>query len=257
MRGWRRKSNGREAVKERYGYMQIQNDYNPHSGLNYEPAHTHHITKCLHEEEHIKQQTGAAGIKNKALSFDAAQEQKGLDGFYEYGSGIHREIGGGRGKPGVIREFWDSLGEEKEKGAENILAAWEKEKESSQMHTAGISAVSSAIRQIVPNFVITKVGNVREKIKAGIGAALKRFGKREDAFGALSNPGSYFGGKRKGKEEISEKTGKGTRRANQEIITATISDSHLMDSYSKTGRYCRLNENLIYQKNREDKEEKI
>ena len=28
-----------------------------------------------------------------------------------------------------------------------------------------------------------------------------------------------------------------------------------MDSYSKSGRYCRLNENMIYQKNQDGREE--
>lgn len=48
---------------------------------------------------------------------------------------------------------------------------------------------------------------------------------------------------------------RGTRQADREIITATVSDSYLMDSYSKSGRYCRLNENMIYQKNQDGREE--
>lgn len=237
--------------------MQIQGDYHSHSNPGYEPAHTHHITKCLHEEEHTKQQAAAAGIKSKAPSAGSPKESADINGLDGLAGSIRGKNGTGSGKPGFIREFWNQLGEEKEDGKkkERILPEREEARRESGVTAAGISAVSAAIRQLVPTAVITRLGNVREKIKAGIGTALRRFGKREDDFGTLSNPGSYFGGKRKEKEGFSEKTEKGVRQADQEIITATFSDSYLMDSYSKTGRYCRLNENMTYQKSREEKED--
>ncbi len=236
--------------------MQIQGDYHPHSGSGYEPAHTHHFTKCLREEEHAKQQAGAAGIKNKALSPGASEDKTNRESIGA-GDGIRKRGDGKAGRPGLLKGFWDSLGEEKESGKnrESIYPARDGAGSDFGAHTAGISAASAVIRQLVPAALIARLGNVREKIKAEIGTALKRFGKRDDAFGALSNPGSYFEGKQKGKEKFSEKHGKGTRRADQEILTATFSDSHLMDSYSKTGRYCRLNENMTYQKNRGDKDD--
>ncbi|MCM1134125.1 MAG: hypothetical protein NC400_00995 [Clostridium sp.] len=236
--------------------MQIQNDVNSYQGTEYHSSHQHHITKCLYDEEPSKQTGAAAALRNNAAASGTAAEEASGDTFYGHESGVSRQAGSGKGRPGFIREFWDSLGEE-EKGTGSIFSARDGEGKNSETHTGKISAVSAAIRQIVPSFVIAKVGNAREKIKAGIGTALKRFGKREDTFGALSNPGSFFEGKRRGKEGLSEKTERGTRRANQEIISAAFSDSHLMDSYSKTGQYCRLNENLIYQKNKEDKKEEF
>ncbi|MDE7008885.1 MAG: hypothetical protein K2P07_12145, partial [Lachnospiraceae bacterium] len=47
---------------------------------------------------------------------------------------------------------------------------------------------------------------------------------------------------------IKKEDKKGTRGRKEEIITAQPADNHLMDSYSKTGNYCKLNENLTYQR---------
>lgn len=236
--------------------MQIQGDYHPHSGRGYEPPHTHYITKCLHEEEHAKNQTGAAGIKNRAISSPASEESADGESFTGYGS-VSRRSGAKGGRPGLIRSFWESLGEEKEDGKnkESIYAARDGGRKDSETSIAGISAVSAAFRQLIPAAVIARIGNVRERLKAGIGTVLKGFGKREDALGTLSNPGSYFEGKRRGKDALPGKQERGTRQADREIITATVSDSYLMDSYSKSGRYCRLNENMIYQKNQDGREE--
>ncbi|MCI9327069.1 MAG: hypothetical protein HFJ00_12690 [Lachnospiraceae bacterium] len=236
--------------------MQIQGDYHPHSGHGYEPPHTHYITKCLHEEEHTKNQTGAAGIKSRAISSPASEESAGGESFTGYGS-VRRRSGAKGGRPGLIRGFWESLGEEKEDGKskESIYAARDGGKKDSETSIAGISAVSAALGQLIPAAAITRIGNVRERLKAGIGTALKGFGKREDDLGTLSNPGSYFEGKRRGKDALPGKQERGTRQADREIITATVSDSYLMDSYSKSGRYCRLNENMIYQKNQDGREE--
>ncbi|MDE7286107.1 MAG: hypothetical protein K2N55_04590, partial [Lachnospiraceae bacterium] len=51
-------------------------------------------------------------------------------------------------------------------------------------------------------------------------------------------------------DKYDQKPENGTRRKVQDLRTAAMADTHLMDSYSKTGEYCRLNENLTYQKNK-------
>lgn len=71
--------------------MQIKNDLHSYTGADYTKSHTHHITKCLHEEEEKKQTAGAAGIRNKALEAGAAEEKKSTDIFYERGNRVYRE----------------------------------------------------------------------------------------------------------------------------------------------------------------------
>ncbi len=54
--------------------MQIQGDYS-YSNNNYEHKHTHHITKCLHEEGHGRQTAAAAGMKSDSLSVQSAKQE--------------------------------------------------------------------------------------------------------------------------------------------------------------------------------------
>lgn len=54
--------------------MQIQGDYS-YSNNNYEHKHTHHITKCLHEEGRGRQPAAAAGMKSDSLSVQSAKQE--------------------------------------------------------------------------------------------------------------------------------------------------------------------------------------
>ncbi len=226
--------------------MQIRNDYNSFSHKGYEEDHAHHITKCLHEESHKRQEGAAAGIKKKAFS-SMGKKEEGQD--YMRGS-IHStgsRTGGLKKGPGLFKNFWDSMGDDNEKGDKENgpekLFAMGREQAGS-----GIEAASSLIRHGIPHWVAGKWENVREKIKTGLSAALKRFGRDKEAFSTLADPKGHFAGKKQTGGDNPEKTGKGTRLEEAEIPAAFRSDSHLMDSYSKTGEYCRLNENLVYPK---------
>lgn len=202
--------------------MQIQSDYNSYSGISYEQKHNHHITQCLHEEQqaHNKAAASAAGSRK-----DTLPSGKSRNDLKEESTYIHEEAGRGpvgkkKGK-GFVKGLWESLGEE---------------------------TVSSAIKQIFPYRIINKWENVREKIKVSVSTALKRFGREGAAFGALTDPKGHFRRKREADKQLEENKEKGTRQKEGAIPAAFLSDSHLMDSYSKTGAYCRLNENLTYQK---------
>lgn len=224
--------------------MQIRNDYHSFSGRQYQDSHTHHITKCLHEEKHRQHEAAAAGIKQRAE--DAGKGQKTeQDVVFQHGISTEKKDRESRKGFGTIRALWDSMGnEKKEETAQTHLA------DRRVFFNHGIDAASSAIRQRLPHWMINKWESVREKVRVGVKSALKRFGKDKDAFSALSDPKGQFAGRKESGEEYHEKAGVGTRRKKPDIMTAALADTHLMDSYSKTGEYCRLNENLTYQKNR-------
>ncbi len=221
-------------------FMQIQNNYDTHSQSGYQKSHTHHITKCMYEEGTKKQETAASAMKGAP---DAVQYTKGtVEGkVYEYGQNQTRQINKTR-KKSLIRGFWDALGDE---GGREEQEVWEKEETAK---SAGANLISSAIRQALPHYVINKWESVKEKLKVGVGVALKRFKKEQDDFGALPDPKGRFTQKRNKSGHLSENIGKGTRRKPVEITTPESSESYLMDSYSKTGEYCQLNENLSYRK---------
>lgn len=222
--------------------MQIQSNYNSYSNTGYEQTHTHHITNCLHEEKTKRNNEGATGIKSDALKGDSYQSglkpetvslsQESNSSAVESKKGI-----------GFLKAFWNSLGdEEKEENQESLI--------SSIRHSGlnGIAVVVSAIRQVISDRIISKWENVREKFKVSVKAAVKRFGEGSAAFGALTDPRGQSAGKNEADAQEQEERKKGAGSKEEPIDTAVLSDSHLMDSYSKTGAYCRLNENLTYQK---------
>lgn len=223
--------------------MQIQNDYNSYSNTGYEHRHKHHITKCLHEERQEQNKAAAAGIKKDAFTAETKKEDSQTEIVYTYkeekkaASGMKKGIG-------FIRGIWDSMGEEGTGENRSVLSPFD-----SHDGIKGIEAVTSAVRQALSHRIVNRWESVREKIRTGISSTLKRFGRGGEAFGALTDPRGHFAGKREADKQTKESKERGTRQKEVSVSAAYMSDSHLMDSYSKTGAYCRINENLTYQKN--------
>lgn len=227
--------------------MQIQNNYNSYSGTEYHKSHTHHITECLHDhEEKPQEKAGAAAGKNSA----AAQEAYGKGeaeqmAFYDYNGTVRKQEPEPKKGAGLLRQFWDSMGEEGKEA--QGAAGTARESRAGEDTGRGIYGVSSAIRHLLPAYVTQKWETVRDRVKAKAETAFRNFDKKKDAFLALSD----FGGRFRGKKEEKPKQGKSAGRAKPEILTAAA-DSHLMDSYSKSGEYCRLNDNLSYRRERHE-----
>ncbi len=222
--------------------MQIQSDYNSFSSTGYNQKHNHHITKCLHEEQSEQNKFGASGRKKDMVSADKSQEGFKQEIVYTHEE-VQKSSGGVKKGMGFIKGIWDSMGDEKTEEHKKISLS-----DSRYVGIRGIDAVSSAIKQIFPNRIVNKWESIREKIKVSISNTLKRFGKENEAFNALTDPKGRFTGKRETDRHLKESKEKSGREKEGEIPAALLSDSHLMDSYSKTGAYCRLNENLTYQK---------
>ncbi len=202
--------------------MQIRNDFSNFSGREYHNSHTHHITKCLHEEEHKKHDGGDFGIRKETVQQDKGTEHKTQqDVFFEYNAGTGRQKTPMKKGLGMLKGIWDSMGQEEPERIKEAPAAGQK----GLLHSHIAEAVSA------------------------FQAAFKHFGRNRD-FGTLSDPKGRSTGNREGQEPYDQKQGKGTRRKSPDLRTAAMADTHLMDSYSKTGEYCRLNENLTYQKNK-------
>ena len=65
-----------------------------------------------------------------------------------------------------------------------------------------------------------------------------------------SGKGALLGGKTGGGAG-SNREKEGTRQEkNEPLKTAKTTNEHLMDSYSKNGAYCKINENLTYRQGR-------
>lgn len=226
--------------------MQIRNDFNAYSGTEYQQSHTHHVTECLHEDKK-KQQSAAAMGTRKDTGLTAGRETVSDKMTVDRReSGNVKASGRIKTGMGLLKDAWQALGEEgqQEKDKSNRIS------DGTGILHSGLNAVVSAWKQSFSSHIVNKWEAVKEKIRVGIHSSLKRFQKGKDAFAALTDTGSQTaGGKGMGRQQTLEDKQRGTRAQKEEIPTAYRSDSHLMDSYSKTGEYCRLNENLTYRKN--------
>ncbi len=228
-------------------FMKIQGNYQSYAGKGYEPEHHHHITKCLHEEKQSRQSGATAGVRQDAQAVSDAGKSGGQEQVYgDYGekkehSGRKRGIG-----LGAVKDFWDSLGVEDSLGTEDKRGSQETHSTGMGLRAAGI--FTSAVKQAFSEHLVNRWESVREKIRVAAGNALKRFGRGRDAFGALTDPGTHFSRQGRSRHPFRDKTKKDARQETDAVLSAALPNSHLMDSYSKTGAYCRLNENLTYQK---------
>lgn len=230
--------------------MRIDNDTTSYSGGQFSRSHHHHITKCSFGEHETGIQTGTMGMKKDTYQAGAAKAVNGEAGIAGVGLGEVRKAGRFRIGKGFVKGIWDAMGDEDsaKRASQGSTASGSgigKEFQSRDIH--GVSVMLSNIKQGFSYYIVNKWESVREKIKTGIHTALKQFGKEKDGFTMLSDAGHQPDG-RKSPGDWKKGDKKGTRGRKEEIITAQPADDHLMDSYSKTGNYCKLNENLTYQR---------
>ena len=108
-------------------------------------------------------------------------------------------------------------------------------------------------RRVTVNWV-----EFKDKVKAGADVAFQSFEKKKDDFFALADPKNFFRKNfRKKREEKQKRRELAEKRARRQkdILTANT-DSPLMDSYSKSGEYCKLNDNLSYRRKRMEENRK-
>lgn len=223
--------------------MRIESDTASYSGNQLTHSHTHHITKCLLDEDVNKNSGAAAGIRKdtyQASEKTAAEEEPML-------TGLGAETLRSRKKPGtgvgLFQEFWNAMGEEGEDQKGNILPVFDRNGSG-----RGIREMLVTVRENISDYIVNKWEAVREKIKIGTRSALKRFTKNQDGFTMSSDIGRQAAGNSNRRFWEREEDKKGTRQNQEEIPAAYQADNHLMDSYSKTGEYCKINENLTFQK---------
>lgn len=227
--------------------MQIQNNYNAYSGTEYHKSHTHHITECVYDHEEKTQDGGGAGAAKSSMAGQEMSVKSGAEqaAFYDYGTRGQKQETEAKKGPGMLRRIWDAMGEDG-KGTESMAGAVSENRAGENVE-GGIPGAASAFRHLIPAYITEKWETLRDRVKAKAGAAFENFDKKKDAFLALSD----FGGRFQGKKEKKPKPGKGLRRTKPELLSEA-SETHLMDSYSKKGEYCRLNDNLSYRRERHE-----
>lgn len=222
--------------------MQIQNNYHAYSGGEHQKSHTYSMPEASKDP---KTGTGTrSGEKGgRALSLTGEKE---TDAFTHAPEGGQRQEKTAKKGSGALRKLWDAMGDEPGQGNK---APKEGEAVESQREIYGISEV---FRQFFFRPVTVRWEEFKDRVKAGADVAFQNFEKKKDDFFALADPKSHFRKnfrkKREEKQKSRELAEKRARRQ-KEILTADA-ESHLMDSYSKSGEYCKLNDNLAYRRER-------
>ncbi len=227
--------------------MQVRNDYT-YQNQNYEHAHSHNITDCLHEETKKKQGQVAGGSKaESSIGTHRQQRTDSMELSYmiQHGREVQKEKNIGFSK---LKGFWESLGEESGEKAQKVPLSI---KERVFSHVQGIvHSAQTAVHSLFQKKLLHSVTVISKKIKMEISTALRRFKRGKDNFTALTEEGMTSGQNAYGRRN-GQKGQVATNKKEEEVPLAKLSNSHLMDSYSKTGAYCQLNENLTYQKPKE------
>lgn len=223
--------------------MRIDGDTTSYSGNQLTHSHTHHITKCLHEEETARNTGAAAGIRRDTYQAGekAASEEEMLVTGLETGT----KRSGKKTGTGIsfIRGMWEALGDEGEGEKGNVLLVFSRDRIGQ-----GVREMLLHVRQNLSDYIVNKWEAVKGRIRIGTRSALKRFGKDTDGFTMSSDIGQQTAGNNRRNAWEREEDKRGTRQDKEEIPTAYPADNHLMDSYTKTGEYCKINEHLTYQK---------
>lgn len=226
--------------------MQIRNDYTSYHGMDSNRNnHNHHVTDCFYEEVAKKAESGAGG----QISFATESEEMRAENS-QNSQNIHMALysaaagkNGDTKKNSWARQFWDYLGDES--GGEGKAA---KHMSVRQVVMSGISGAVTAFHERFSYPVMNKLMEVRESIKTYASGALKKFGRGREAFTALSDERMPSGKRQRQPGREQQKRQITTRRGAVEVIIQEPVHDHLMDSYSKNGEYCQLNENLSYRK---------
>lgn len=223
--------------------MKVGNHYGTFGQNNYEQPHSHHVTDCLHEENG-KVPEGSIN-QNKAgnrAEFTNGVIYEKTGHTYDYAGKPEAAGKGRKWNLSMVKGFWDTLGEE---GTENSRLFSNFSFKDNIL--PGIAGAASAFRVRVTGSLVSSFKGMRNRIKTEVSAALKRFGRGQEAFTALSDQKTsshqknLYSGAGNRKEEL-------RTEHKEEKEMKPLVHSHLMDSYSKTGAYCQLNENLTYQK---------
>lgn len=227
--------------------MEIRNEYTSFNSKKYHD-HTHHITKCLHEEQPAKSASAGAGTGFGRGTAAGKSVELSRDGDIYH---MNASYAAGRRQKGksksLLKGFWDALGEEGENGGrEHGIMAAVKEELLSGIHAAADALKASFTRQIA-----AQVNRIQERIRTGAQGGRRYFRRSRDAFAALTDGRASSNREPKDRRRIRQEPLKEqalSPKGQAERAEKILVNSHLTDSYSKKGEYCQLGENLTYNK---------
>lgn len=220
--------------------MQIRNDYTSYQGLDSNRHnHNHHVTDCFYEEVARKTESGAAG----QISYSAQPEEKREENLQNVHVTISSAAAGesrNTKKTSWARQFWDYLGEDANAEGNGMKPSFSIR----QTVMNGISGAAAAFYEGLPYHIVNKWVEIRKNIRIYATAVLKKFGKNREAFTALADERMPSGKRERQHQKEQRREQITIRRGAVEVSIQPSVHNHLMDSYSKNGEYCQLNDHL-------------
>lgn len=229
--------------------MQIRNDYTSFQNRNYQEGHTHHITECLHDEQ-SKKKEGASGAGQSQQIVQGNDLEFSKDGDSYQMSMDSKAVKKTSQKSGtsLVKGLWDALGDENSGNNKSVMDII------NENLLSGIHGAASSLKDRFQYHFMERIQGFPARLKEIVKGAGAGFRRTKDTFAALTGGQtskkreSSHGGKQKTEGQVT------AAKKDTDIPMKILKHSHLMDSYSRQGEYCQLNDNLTYRKTRSGKQ---
>ena len=219
-------------------------------------AQMHHVTTCMHDHSHFKNEVGGAGLKHGV--FEAAPSEQAVpEGQFSLSSWLERTFGSGKR---ILRGFWNGSDtastEDGENGAATagILTGSQGEEKgqdraghsamtSPALHNAQIAAASLTVPDNPYFSPVENSGRARETLWQKLKVRCR------NVTGQMARhlPGKFFNTQTRGSFQSRQEPPKEDLRRHSkyredtlEIDCVLTDDSYLLDSYDRKGAYSRL-----------------
>lgn len=218
--------------------MQIHSDYTGFSGKGYQDNYLYKNKEAAREKENDSQ---ADRIRPDGANAGTSVYRKRESIYSRDGDTcqitrtVEKEEPEKNTRTGLLKELWNSLGDEGQTVGEGGQA----------LHLMGsFQNIKTAILTFVREHITEPAKEFPQKIQ-------KIFGRRKEMLGTLADGQTAGEGGMPGhSEDEKDKKDKEWKPWEDESLGKMLHTSHLTDSYTRTGEYCSLSENVTYDSRR-------
>ncbi len=223
--------------------MQIRSDYTGFSGKGYQDNYLYKNKDAAREKENDSQadRTQTDRIRQDGDHAETALYRKRESTYSRDGDTcqithtVEKEESEKNTHTGLLKELWNSLGDEGQTAGTG----------GQSLHLMGsFQNIKTAIQTFIREHITEPVREFPQKIQKILGRRKEMLGTLAD--GSMAGEGSMPG--QSGDEK--DKKDKEWKPWEDESLGKMLHTSHLTDSYTRTGEYCSLSENVTYDSRR-------
>jgi hypothetical protein len=218
------------------GLMRIRNDYTGFSGKGYQDNYLYKNKEAAKENDSQADRTKPDGANTENTVYRKRESTYSRDGdTCQITHTVEKETPGENTHTGILKEFWNSLGDEGQTAGTG----------GQSLHLmAAFQNIKAAFQNFVKEHITEPVREFPQKIQKILGRQKEMPDSPAD--GKMAGEGGMPGHSEDGKE----KKDKEWKPWEDEALGRMLHTSHLTDSYTRTGEYCNLSENVTYDSRR-------